>query len=181
MKIAISSIKTPKVNAVKNVINNCKYFKPILDEIEYLPKSVNSGVSDMPMTIEETMAWAKGRVDNLRKEIDDAAYYFWIEWWVMQVWNMWFLWWVVYTENNDSSQGHYWLTPFMEIPVAIMDRLLKWEDLWPLMSELSWVENLRNKQWVLWVWSDWMLDREHSFEEACKAAIAPFFNRYYHI
>jgi non-canonical (house-cleaning) NTP pyrophosphatase len=162
------------------MINNCPYFKDNLDNIEYVAHWVDSWVSDMPMTMQEIMDWAKWRVDNLRKKVTDADYYFWIEWWVQQIVWKWYLWWVVYAENN-AWKWHYGFSQFLEVPEEIMKKLLNWWDLWPIMSELSWIVNISNKQGSMWAWTDWMFTRKWEFEEASKAAIAPFYNEFYKV
>jgi non-canonical (house-cleaning) NTP pyrophosphatase len=163
------------------MVNSCPYFRDILNSIEYDAIWVDSNAPDMPMTMDEIMAWAKGRVENLRKKVKDAAYYFWIEWWVMIAWTRGYLWGVVYIENNDGTQGHYGFSPYIEVPSVIMDRLKAWEELGPLMSELSWVVRLNNKEGSMGAWSDWMFVRKDEFREASKAAIAPFFNKFYQL
>ncbi|MCT4617012.1 MAG: inosine/xanthosine triphosphatase [Candidatus Gracilibacteria bacterium] len=180
MKIAITSTKEPKIQGIQDMINNCPYFKDNLDNIEYVAHGVDSGVSDMPMTMQEIMDGAKGRVDNLRKKVTDADYYFGIEGGVQQIVGKGYLGGVVYAENN-AGKGHYGFSQFLEVPEEIMKKLLNGGDLGPIMSELSGIVNISNKQGSMGAWTDGMFTRKGEFEEASKAAIAPFYNEFYKV
>jgi non-canonical (house-cleaning) NTP pyrophosphatase len=59
------------------------------------------GVSDMPLSIDEIMLWAKNRANNLYKLWIEADYYIWIEWWTTKIWNKKYIWWIVYIKNNN--------------------------------------------------------------------------------
>ena len=85
MKIAIWTIKTPKVEWIKDWVKLCPYFTDI-ENIEYILEKVESGISDMPLNIEESMQWAKNRAQNIKKHWIKADYYIWIEWWTTKIW-----------------------------------------------------------------------------------------------
>ena len=59
MKIAIWTKSPPKIAAIEEAIKKCVYFKWM--EIEIVSLKVNSDISDMPITMEENMSWAKNR------------------------------------------------------------------------------------------------------------------------
>lgn len=180
MKIAIWTLKEPKVEAIKSWIEVCPYFEN-KTEIEYILKSVPSDISNMPLTLEETSLWAKNRAQNVKKLWEKADYYIWIEGWVWDI--MWkkYLFWVVYVENKHW-EWHFWYSPFIEVPELINHKLfIENLELWPIMSELSWIVNIWSKNWSMWAWSDDMFTRSEQFELAFKAAISPFYNKFYKI
>lgn len=177
MKIAIWTTRTPKVEWIKKWVKECPYFNWI--EVEYLLESVSSDISDMPLSIQETMNWAKNRARNLKKAWITADFYIWIEWWTTEIWDKKYIGWIVYIEDN-SGKWHYGFSPMMEVPQLVekklyIDRL----ELWPVMWELSGKTDIRSENWSMWAWSNDMLTRIDEFTSAFKAAISPFFNDYY--
>jgi len=179
MKIAIWTIRKPKVDWIKEGVAKCPYFKNI--NIEYITEKVNSDIADMPLSLEETMEWAKNRARNLKKKGIEADYYIWIEWWAYRMCDKAYLVWVVYIENKDW-EGHYGFSPAIEIPEKIKYMLYtERKELWPIMGELSWKVDIRSENGSMWAWSDDMLTRKQEFVSAFQAAISPFYNKYYKI
>ncbi len=177
MFIAIWSLRKPKVEAAKSTIQNCQYFQ--WQTIEYKSQKTSSDVSDMPLSIEEIMLWAKNRVKNLRIEIDNADFYVWLEWWTSKIGDRYFLFWTTYIENQDWK-GHYGFSPMMEIPENITEELYTYrKDLWDVIEEMSDKNNVKSNNGTLWELSDDMIKRAESFTVATQAAIAPFFNKYW--
>ncbi len=177
MKIAIWTLKTPKVEWIKAWFKSCPYFPWI--EAEYILESVPSDISDMPLSIEETMKWAKNRAQNVKKKWIVADYYIGIEGWTTDI--MWkkYIGWIVYVEN-DKWEWHFWFSPMIEVPKLVEKKLYdEWLELGPVMSELSWITNIQSQNWSMWAWSDDMFTRKDEFEDAFKAAIAPFYNKFY--
>lgn len=178
MKIAIWTTRLPKVEWIKDWIKNCPYFKD-KENIEYILEKVESDISDMPLSKEEIMLWAKNRAQNIKKLWIDADFYIWIEWWTTDIWNKKYIWWVVYVENN-LWEWHYWFSVMMEVPEKIEKMLYEQLlELGPIMWELSWKTDIRSENGSMWAWSHDMLTRIDEFSTAFKAAISPFFNDYY--
>lgn len=74
MKIAIGTLRAPKVAGIQKAVESCPYFQDIQSEVTYHPHNVESGISDMPLSVEEIMLGAKNRAQNLRP-IESADYY----------------------------------------------------------------------------------------------------------
>gem|GEM_PF-2401470 len=53
MKIALATLAPPKVRAIEESLSECPYFEGL--DVEVIPYSVPSGVSDMPLSLEENM------------------------------------------------------------------------------------------------------------------------------
>lgn len=181
MIIAIWTTREPKINWIKEWIKETPYLSNIFNEIFFITEKISSDISDMPLSIEETMKWAKNRANNLQKKWIKADYYIWIEWWTSDfLWKK-YIFWIVFVLNNDW-EWHFWFSPMMEVPKLIENELyIKWKELWDIMWDLSWSLNIRSKNWSMWAWSDNMFTRKDEFSIAFKAAIAPFYNKYYQL
>lgn len=176
MKIAIWTKSPPKIAAIEEAIKKCIYFKWI--DIEIIPLKVNSDISDMPISIEENMNWAKNRAFNTKKEIK-ADLYIGMEWWMSKIEDKAYLFWVVYILDNNWK-WHFWFSNMMEVPNIFEKRIYKNnEELWPVLSEITWIQWASKKTGAFWHWSDDMLVRKDQFMFAFLSAIPPFYNKYY--
>ena len=179
MKIAIWTLRKPKVDGIKEWVEKCPYFKGI--DVEYILEKVSSDISDMPLSLEETMQGAKNRARNLKKKWIEADFYIGIEWGAYKLWGKAYLVWIVYVENA-SWERHFGFSPAIEIPSKIEKMLYEeWKELWPIMEELSWIVDLKSQHGSMWAWSDDMLTRKQEFVSAFQAAISPFYNKFYKI
>lgn len=179
MKIAIGTTRAPKVDWIKEAINTSPYFTEIKDKVEYILLSVDSGISHMPLDIEETMLGAKNRANNLIKAWIGADYYIWIEWWTTPILDKKYIGWIVYIQDK-TWEWHYGFSPMMEVPQIVEKKLYDdLEELGPIMEELSWVTDIRSQNGSMWAWSDDTLTRKSEFTLAFHAAISPFFNKFF--
>lgn len=177
MKIAIWTKSPPKVKAIEEASKKLSYLKDI--EIEFVFIKASSDVSDMPLSLEENLTGAKNRVKNTKIECPDADFYIGMEWWTQIIWDKALLFWVTYVENMEWK-WHFGFSSMMEVPEKIKHWLYEeWKELWPLMSELSWQENIGHKNWSFGLWTDDAIIRQTEFETAFICAISPFFNTYY--
>lgn len=179
MKIAIWTLKTPKIEWIKSAIKSCPYFTDIKERVEYILESVPSDISDMPLSIEETMNGARNRAQNIKKKWIIADYYVGIEWGTTDI--MWtkYIGWIIYVEN-ESWEWHFWFSPMLEVPKKVEKMLyVDGLELGPVMSELSGITNIQSQNGSMWAWSDDMFTRKDEFEDAFKSAIAPFYNKFY--
>jgi len=176
MKIAIWTTSAPKIAAIEDAIQECIYFE--WENVEIVYKDVNSDISDMPKSIDEVMLWAKNRANNVKKHAK-ADFYLWMEWWTTMLWDKAYLFWIIYILNNEWK-WHYWVSNMMEVPEVFRKRIYENnEELWPVLSEVTWEENAFKKNWAFGHWSDDMLTRKDQFILAFLSGIPPFFNKYY--
>ncbi len=176
MRIAIWTQSPPKVAAIEEAIEKCIYFE--WQEIEFITLKVDSEISDMPTSLEENMTWAKNRAINSKKEVK-ADLYIGMEWWTTMVEDKAYLFWVVYILDNNWK-WHFWFSNKMEVPEIFRKRIYEnGEELWPVLSEITWVEKASKKTWAFWHWSDDMLTRKDQFRLAFLSAIPTFYNKYY--
>lgn len=176
MKIAIWTKSPPKVAAIEEAIKRCVYFK--WQDIEIIPLKVASDISDMPISLEENMTWAKNRATNTKKEVE-ADFYVGMEWWMSKFDEKAYLFWVVYILDN-SWKWHFGFSNMMEVPKSFEKRIYEnWEELGPVLSEITWVEWASKKTWAFGHWSNDMLTRKDQFMFAFLSAIPSFYNKYY--
>ncbi len=177
MKIVIWTKSPPKVLAIEEAAKRCIYFDKI--EIKTEAIKVESWVSDMPLSIEENMKWAQNRAINAKKEIIDADFYIWMEWWTSYIWQKAYLFWVVYILNS-KWEWHFWFSNMMEVPKLFETELYKnKKELWEVLEKATWILNASKKNWAFWAWSDDMLTRKDQFISAFLSAIPTFYNNFY--
>lgn len=75
MKVVVTSHNPVKIEAVREAFKS-QFPK---HEIELIPLAVESGVSDQPMTDEETRQGARNRVENAKSKCPDADYWVGLE------------------------------------------------------------------------------------------------------
>jgi inosine/xanthosine triphosphatase len=177
MKIAIGTQAPPKVNAIKEAVEKCVYLK--WQKIDIISKKVDSGIWEMPISLEENILWAQNRAKNLIKEWVEADLYIWMEGWTTIIWENSYLFWAVYIIDKKWKWS-LWLSPMMQLPDIFHERVYThWEELGPVLSEITWVEWASKKTGSFGHWSDDMLTRKDQFFLAFTAAICPFYNKYY--
>lgn len=177
MKIILWTISPPKVGAIKEAIKECIYFEN--ENIEIIPLKASSDISDMPLTLEENINWAKNRARNARKINDSWDYYIWMEGWTTIIWEDAFLFWVVCIINKEWKEN-IWISNMMKVPKEFQKRLYEnWEELWPVLEEITGILWASKKSWAFWAWSDDMLTRTDQFKLAFLSTIPYFYNIYY--
>ena len=178
IKIVIWTTNPAKIKAIEEAVEKTIYFKE--KEIEFVPLKVSSDVSDMPISLEENMAWARNRALNCKKEVK-ADFYIWMEGWTTMIWEKAYLFWVVYI-LDDNWKWHFWISNMMEVPEFFREKIYdEGLELWPVLSEVTSEENASKKWWAFGHWSDNMLTRKDQFVLAFLSGIVPFFNKYYKI
>ena len=176
MKIILWTQSPPKVQAIEEAIKSCIYFQE--KEIEIIAVKANSWISDMPLSIEENILWAKNRAFDA-KNIAEWDYYVWMEGWTTLIGNDAFLFWVVYVVSKDGNEN-YGISNMMKVPEVFHKRLYEnGEELWPVLEEITGILWASKKAGAFWAWSDDMLTRSDQFKLAFLSAIPYFYNIYY--
>jgi inosine/xanthosine triphosphatase len=177
---AVGTTRAPKVDGIKAGLEICaRHYPSLAGENAFVCEKTESGVSDMPLSIEETMQGAKNRANNLLVQGIEADYYVGIEGGVSRFGEKAYLFGTVYVQNREG-EGHFGVSPMIEVPSAI-DRMLfeEGKELGPVMAELSGKVDIRSENGSMGAWSEDMFTRKDEFEVAMKAAMAPFFNTFY--
>ncbi len=181
MKIAIGTLRAPKVDGIKEAVASCPYFSAVKNDIEYILESVSSDISAMPISIEEVMKGAKNRADNLLKTGITADYFVGIEEGSTRLGDRAYVVGCVYVRDTAGT-GHYGFSAMVPTPKLIEKKLYEeGRELGPVMGELSGRIDIRSENGSIGAWTDDMFTRKDEFGTAFKAAIAPFYNEYYRL
>jgi inosine/xanthosine triphosphatase len=180
MHFAIGTTNKPKSEAIEQVLST----SPYTSGATFSNHKVESGVPDMPTTLQELRTWAKNRAIYTRRENPDADYYVGMEGGVYQDSEgaeYWLIG-VVYIENS-TGQWYYGYSCHLRVPDAVVDGLFDGQqrDLEQVVHALGGEANIGDKQGSYHAWTDGMLSRREQFIMATQCAVAPFFNQYYHI
>ena len=177
MKLIVGSKNPSKIQAIENASKKCIYFKDQEIFIEW--QEVASWISDMPLSLEETLEWARNRAKNLYTQSEKADFYIWIEWWVSIIESRTFLTSVVCIINN-IWELHYGISPLQEAPLTWSQELHTWRiSLGDLTDRETKRLHTGKQEWSTWILSDMMMTRSGNFELAFFCAISPFYNQYY--
>ncbi len=176
MKIVLWTQSPPKVQAIESATKKCIYFEN--DTIEIIPVKASSWISDMPLSLEENILWAKNRALHA-KELSSGDLFIWMEWGTTLIGEDAFLFGVVYIISKDG-QENYGISNMMKLPKIFQKRLYEnGEELWPVLEEITWNLDARKQNGAFGAWSDNMLTRSDQFELAFLSAVPFFYNKYY--
>jgi inosine/xanthosine triphosphatase len=176
MKILVWSKNPSKIKAIENASKKCVYFK---EEISIEGKEVASGISDMPLSLEETLEWAINRAKNCKANDWDHDFFVWMEWGTTIFRGKAFLVGVICIIDK-KWELHIWISPLLETPQKWQEELyINKIDLWYLTDRETKKSDTGKKDGAMWALSDNMITRSDMFEQAFFCAIAPFYNQYY--
>lgn len=178
MHFAIGTTNKPKSAAIEYVLAT----SPYTSGATFSNHKVESGVPDMPTTLQELRTGAKNRAIYTRRESPDADYFVGMEWGVYKdsEWETYWLLGVVYIEDREGN-WHFGYSCHLEVPEIVVDALFdwRWRDLEQIAHALWSPENIADKNGSFYEWTDGMLSRKDQFVMATQCAIAPFFNKFY--
>lgn len=170
MKIVVASKNPVKINAVK------KSFETSWAEgVEVVGVSVPSGVSEQPMSDDETLQGAVNRVNRARQAVPGADFYAGIEGGVSFANGRLFAFaWIVVA--NDAFESHARTSAF-ELPPAIRDLILEGLELGEADDRVFNQQNSKQQNGAVGLLTSDRMTREMLYREACVLALIPFFNR----
>jgi len=186
MIIAIASENKPKVSACKKVFNDLKdEFRTSKENISFIVRSIDSGVADMPMSLDDLMIGAKNRTEKLhnilKSENRPADYYIGLEGGFFIKYNsakknrVVFLESWVYTFNG--RKGYWGSSGAIEVPKNISEEILNsGKELGIVIDEKMKQTGIRSNQGTVGILTNDKVTRQDFFETALKFALAPFFN-----
>ena len=166
MKIAVGSTNPVKVTAVRHTVLR------IWPEAEIIPVSVPSGVSDMPMTDEETLTGARNRAMVARAALD-ADFGIGLEGGVHpEPFGLTLHGWVVVVDGNGrigiGGGGR------LPLPEQIAQKVLAGTELGHVMDDLLGDHNSKQKGGAVGALTNGLILREETFALAVAYALAPF-------
>lgn len=178
MHFAIGTTNKPKSAAIEHVLLT----SPYTTGATFSNYRVESGVPDMPTTLEELRTWARNRAMYTRREKPDADYFIGMEGGVYREYEWdehWYVW-VVYIEDRDG-RGNWWYSGHLRVPPRVVELLFDGRhlDLEQVMHELTGEADVWDKQGSGAVWSDGYLTRQEQFITATKCALVPMLSSFY--
>mgnify|MGYP002624004812 CR=1 FL=1 len=185
IKIAIGSLRKPKVEAVKSAIQQiARTIEPSFARVEYLPCEVDSGIANTPASIADMMRGAQNRAQHLLRNLSEnnspADFYLGLEGGIFHVLQKnggktFFLQSWVFV--NDGRQGAFGSSPAVKLPNVIATALGGGDfELADLIDRIGKLQNNRDKGGAFAFLTKGLLTRQAIFESAVLAAMAPFYH-----
>lgn len=184
MVVAIGSLRPPKVEAVRTVVSRVAPFMGFdAGEIEYYARDVQSGISAMPMTMQEIMQGAYNRAHDLqmtlRSEGKPADFFIGLEGGVFRrvfLGNEGTLYLQSWVYVADNEKGFFGSSPAITVPERIAAELrFDNKELGDVIDKYSAEENTREKGGAYATFTRGLLQRQNVFELALICALAPFY------
>jgi inosine/xanthosine triphosphatase len=172
IKVVIASTNPVKINAVKNI------FDKAFSEITYINQESKSGVSDQPLSNEETKKGAYNRAKAVISNAD-CDFGIGIEGGVMKTKQgmMTTAWCCIINKQNEVNFGgglHFLL------PKKIATRIEKGEELGLIMDEILGEKNWKQKGGAIEVFSKGILNRTQAYEQLVTFALTKFISSEYY-
>jgi inosine/xanthosine triphosphatase len=185
VRVAIGSLRPPKVEAVRSVMNKVMTFLGYHSEsISYIAREVESGVSAMPLSVQEIRRGACNRAMEARRLVEEESGpvdfaigmeggFFILsaearEHIHLQTW--------AFVHHNGA--GYYGSSMSMPVPRAVAREVLEnKKELGEVIDDLANRKEARNQDGAFGVFSLGLLTRQQALELALIAALAPFYHQ----
>ena len=166
VKISIGSNNPVKIKACESVV------KKVWQDVEVVNFDVDSGISNQPMTEEESIKGAINRARGAREQ-GDADYGFGLEGSVVEIEDRMLLTgWVAVMDREGEigigSGGHILL------PESIAERLRGGEELGPVMDDILHKVNTKQGEGAVGTLTGGLKPRQQSFEDGALYALTKF-------
>lgn len=173
MKILVGSKNPVKIDAVRESLSN--YFQ----NIEVSGIEVESGVSIQPVG-DETFIGAKNRALKLKKLNEsnniNADLFVGIEGGIIKEFNCWFAFGCMCMVDKYGNIG-FGTSPHFQLPLLVVEKLLKGIELGTVMDEIQNEENTKQKLGAIGYFTNGVMNRKEFYIEGLKVAIIPFLHK----
>jgi len=185
MRIAIGTLREPKIEAVKEAVEVFRSQLVSGDEtIEYLAYDAGGSAPRMPLSVKELMDGALGRTESLilqlKKEKNEADFYVGMEggFHVIQDRGRRSAFLQSWAYVTDSHRGYFGSSGNILVPSKIANAVIdRGIELGIAIDRFAKDTDIRSKQGTWGVLTRDILTRKHSFVIALIAAFAPFYNK----
>jgi inosine/xanthosine triphosphatase len=185
LKVAIGSLRPPKVEAVRTVMTKVMGFLGYREEvISYIAREVESGVSHTPLSVQEIRRGACNRAMEARRlvEAESGPVDFGIglesgffilsaeakEHIHLQTW----------AYIHHDNKGYYGSSMSMPVPMAVAREVLEnKKELGEVIDYFAGRKDVRNQDGAFGVFSLGLLSRQQALELALIGALAPFYHK----
>ncbi len=171
-KVYIGSENPVKIECT--IIGFKEIFKDI-SSFDFIGESVPSGVSDQPMTSEETLAGANNRAKNLKLKYPDGDFFVGIEGGIQEIENEMeaFAWIVI---HSDSLSGKAQTSTF-QLPPKIVELIRKGVELGHADDLVFNRRNSKQGNGAVGILTHDVIDRIEYYRHAVILALIPFVNK----
>ncbi len=166
MKIAIGTKNPAKIKAVEDAFR--EYFKD--QELTFIGVDVPSGVSDQPMSDEETLQGALNRARDAQSKVPGADYGVGIEGGVQMINQAWFVGNFACVAKGPDKVG-FGISPRVELPVALAELLQQGMDLSAATHEVFAIADIGKKEGILGMLTNGIITRTSASRDAIICAI----------
>jgi len=170
MKLAVGSTNPVKVDAVERTLES---YEPTVTGVD-----VDSGVSEQPWSIEETVTGAETRARNAFAATD-ADYGVGLEGGVARlegVPGLSLIMWGAVTDGDRIERGS---GPTLRLPAGVADQLDGGAELGPVMDDLLGTDGLAESAGAAGALTAGLTDRTRALGEAVACSFGPFLTTYY--
>jgi inosine/xanthosine triphosphatase len=174
MRVVISSQNPAKIRATREAFS-LQFPGEI---IEYLPVSVESGVSDQPMTDDETRIGARNRAHNASQLIADADFWIGLEGGIDTIDDtlMAFAWMAVQGADGRIAEAR---TVTLPLPPAVKSLVEQGMELGDANDKVFSTVNSKHEGGAFGLLTGGLYTRESVYTEALVIALVPFVNGLY--
>lgn len=170
IKIVVASKNPVKINAAK-----IGFESMLKEEVEAIGVSIPSGVSDQPMSDEETRKGSEQRATGAKKNHPDANYWIGIEGGVEKLNGVIHTFgWITILSNDQQGQARSATIP---LPNAVESGLQNGEELGDINDRLFHKDNSKQKGGTSGILTHGVMDRLELYRHALVLALIPFVNR----
>lgn len=170
MRVTVGSTNPVKVAAVERALER---FEPAVSDAD-----VDSGVSEQPRSIAETVEGAENRARRAL-EAGDGEYGVGLEGGVAAVDSLPGLYLVMWAAVTDGERVGRGAGPALELPERIASRLAEGAELGPVMDEYLGTTDVAKNEGAAGALTDGLTDRTAALETAVSCAFGPFVTAHY--
>lgn len=185
LKVAIGSLRPPKVEAVRAVMGRIAEFLGYQPQaISYIARQVNSGVSAMPLSVQEIRRGAHNRAIEVRRLVESESgpvdFAIGLEGGFF----------ILNTEDNEhvhlqtwayahhAGEGFYGSSMSMPVPLSVARAVMEnKKELGRIIDDFFNRKNVRDQDGAFGVFSLGLLTRQQALELALIGALAPFYHK----
>ncbi len=168
MKIVVASKNPVKINATR------LGFESYFAEFELISADVDSGVSNQPMSDEETLKGAHLRSENAKNLVSDADFWVGVEGGIQVLGEKWiaFAWIVI---RNSKNIGESRTTSF-QLPPSVVELIKQGHELGSANDILFQKENSKQKNGAVGILTNDAVGRTELYKQAIQLALIPLIN-----
>lgn len=189
VRVAIGTLRPPKVEAVRTAMN--KVLGPLgyrPEAISYVAREVESGVSAMPLSVQEIRRGAHNRAMEVRRlieaELGPVDFAIGLEggFFILSAEDQEHIHLQSWAFVHHNGIGHYGSSMSMPVPMAVAREVFdNKKELGEVIDDFAKRKDVRNQDGAFGVFSLGLLTRQQAFELALLGALAPFYHsKLYH-